>query len=136
MKKKDEKKYALFLISLILIISFFDWYEHISRKNSLFETYPLKWLLYTYTSCFVLIISTLFFNLVLKTFIKFRYLKEILALLIGITTFQLTGNHIKQITVPEIELHFHFNFIPIAVILILYSVIYFAFNYFIERKQK
>jgi hypothetical protein len=131
-----KNKYGLFLISLILIISFFDWYEHISRENSLFETYPLKWLFYTYASCFVLIISTILFNLVLKPFIKYRYLKEILALLLGFITFQLSGNYIQRLTVPEIPLQFNFNVMPTLIVLLLYSILYFGFYYFFEIKKK
>jgi hypothetical protein len=131
-----KNKYGLFLISLILIISFFDWYEHISRQNSLFETYPLKWLLYTYASCFVLIICTILFNLVLKPFIKYRYLKEILALLLGFITFQLSGNYIQRLTVPEIPLQFNFNVMPTLIVLLVYNILYFGFHYFFEIKKK
>jgi hypothetical protein len=133
---KMKKKYALVLISIILIISFFDWYEHTHRKNSLFEAYPLKWLMYTYASCILLIIATIVFNLLLKNLIKHNYIKEIVALFLGFLTFQLSGNYIRQITVPEIPLHFNFNLLPILIILLLYSVFYFIFYYFFERKHK
>jgi uncharacterized membrane protein (DUF4010 family) len=126
----STKTYLLIWLVLGLFMTALDYYDHIIRHNQPFENYKMKWLIYSLTSLAVLFLATLLINLILKSYIKHQYIKEIISLMLGIAIFQFLGKWINKWTIPEIPLNFPFSIVPNIIMGLFYTLVYFIVHYF------
>ncbi|MEM6378671.1 MAG: hypothetical protein AAF705_10665 [Bacteroidota bacterium] len=111
---------------IILTYSCYDYWEHISRKGSIFEAHPGAWLLFTVFSIATVLGIFYLVNRGLQSLLKQKgMLFGIIGLFVAISChILLTGPLFNRWFWPHNELYFKFKFGPIFIIL----SIYFAFR--------
>lgn len=130
-------KNPLFLLAIIIIAnSVHDYYEHISRKNSVFEEHPWYWLLFSTAATTSLILITF---LVKKFIEKKAKTKNVITELIAIGIWlilylYLLGPIFDRLFWPFGILNFNFNFSFFFSILASYFILRIIINLITRKK--
>jgi hypothetical protein len=130
------KRYLAFWIILALMLAAIDWHEHVSRAGQSFEKYPFKWGVYTLTKCLTVVFSTIFFNVLFKSIIKQRYIREIVSFLLGMFTMQQLGPLMNKSIIPELTLIFDAKYYHYLLSAFVYSSIYWILYYFRNKRKR
>jgi hypothetical protein len=135
MIKKLLKYPIAYLISIVVIYSVYDYFEHIGRSGSTFEEHPWYWLLFNVTAIlsFVLIVL-LVKKIIQKIFNQKSLIIEVTAIGIWLLLYiSIVGPLIDKLFWPFDDLHFSFRFGPFIIILIGYFIIRLLINLVIGK---
>lgn len=128
--KQLFKKYWFWFISVVLLYSIYDYFEHILRPESVFEELWLDWLFFNIGAIgsllFVVLGVKYLLELVLK---KQSLLFEITAIAIWLVLYlNLIGPMLNTYIWPPQDLFFQFQFSSFFVILTIYFVLRIIIN--------
>ena len=130
MIKKLFKYPIAYLMTLVVIYSVYDYFEHIGRSGSTFEEHPWYWLLFSTTVILSLILVVLFIKMILERLINQKNIViEVMALGVWLALYlSILGPLINTLFWPFDDLYFSFNFGPFFIILIGYFIIRLVIN--------
>ena len=135
MIKKLLKYPIAYLISIVVIYSVYDYFEHIGRSGSTFEEHPWYWLLFNVSAIFSFVIIVLF---VKKSFQKIFKQKSLVIEVTAVGVWLLLyisslGPFIDKVFWPFDNLHFMFSFGPVFIVLMAYFIIRILINLIVGK---
>lgn len=130
MIKKFFKYPINYLISIVVLYSIYDYFEHIGRKSSTFEEHPWYWLMFNIGAILSFIVVVFLVKYGAQRILeKNNLVVEVLAIGIWLVLYiTLLGPFIDQLFWPFDDLSFRFKFGPVFIILIAYFVIRLIIN--------
>jgi hypothetical protein len=128
--KQLLKKYWFWFVSIVLLYSIFDYFEHILRPESVFEELWLDWLLFNIGAIGSLLLIVLGAKNLLEAVLKKQSLLfELTAIAIWIVLYlNLIGPMLNTYIWPPQDLFFQFQFSSFFVILTIYFVLRIIIN--------
>lgn len=125
-----------YTITILILYTIYDYFEHIGRTGSTFEEQPWNWLLFSSSAVLSFFLVVL---LVKKGLEKISNQKlvvfEVLSIGIWLVFYiSFIGPLINKLFWPFDQLYFNFSFGPFVSILIAYFLIRMAVNFIVGRK--
>lgn len=113
------------IITLLIVYTIYDYFEHIGRSGSSFEEHPLYWLLFTIAVVLSFILVVIGIKKGLENITKHKILLiEILSIGAWIALYLIfIGPLINKLFWPFSELYFSFSFGPFFIILTCYFIL-------------
>lgn len=135
MLKTLFKSSWFYLFLIVFIFSLYDYFEHISRPESIFETYALDWAFFCLAAVISLFLSMYFLSEFLKRIFRKDWLMfEALALGIWLTAYiYLLGPLFNKTFWPHSDLQFRFKPTAIFIILGIYFLTRFIIGLIIKK---
>lgn len=135
MIKKLIKHPTAYLMSIVVIYSVYDYFEHVGRSDSTFEEHPWYWLLFSISAVLSLIVIVLLVKNIIQRILKHKNLViEVTAIGIWLALYiSILGPIINKLFWPFDNLYFSFNFGPFFIILIGYFVIRIVINLIMKK---
>lgn len=130
--KINFRSYWFWFYSALVVLSGFDYFNHISFTQSKFSQHKLDWFFFTIASTLTICFAVYFFNhLFLKIYKKTNIVFESIAISLSIIVHVLlSGPIFNKFLFQYTILHFYFNVITLIVALMLFYlirlIIYFA----------
>lgn len=128
--KQLFKKYWFWFVSVVLLYSIYDYFEHILRPESVFEKLWLDWLLFNIGAIGSLLLTVLGVKYLLEAVLKKQSLLfELTAIAIWIVLYlNLIGPVLNTYIWPPQDLFFQFQYSSFFVILTIYFVLRIIIN--------
>ncbi len=128
--KQLFKKYWFWFVSVVMLYSIYDYFEHILRPESVFEELWLDWLLFNIGAIGSLLLIVLGVKNLLEAVLKKQSLLfELTAIAIWIVLYlNLFGPMLNTYIWPPQDLFFRFQFSSFFVILTIYFVLRIIIN--------
>ena len=136
MIKKLFKYPMTYIISLLIMYSVYDYFEHIGRSGSIFEERPMHWLRFSSAAVlsFILVVMLVKKGVEKVTNQKLLVI-EVLSIGIWLALYiKLIGTLINKLFWPFDNLYFSFRFGPFFIILTAYFVIRMVVNLVTGKK--
>lgn len=114
-----------FIITLLVVYTVYDYFEHVGRSGSSFEEHPIYWLLFTSTVVLSFIFVVIGVKIGLEKITKHKFLLiEILSIGTWIALYlTFIGPLINKLFWPFDDLYFSFSFGPFFIILSCYFIL-------------
>ena len=128
--KKIFKYPISYLITIVILYSVYDYFDHVLRPGSTFEAHPWYWLLFSVSAVlsFVLVVL-LIKNLLQRSFNLKNLLIEVVAIGIWLVLYiSILGPFLDKLFWPYGDLSFKLKFGPVFIILIAYFIIRLIIN--------
>lgn len=134
--KINHRSYWFWFYSTIIVLSGFDYVDHISFEGSKFAQNKLDWLFFTIASTLTICVAAYLCNYSLsRTFKQTNIVFESIAISIGIAVHVLlSGPIFNKLLFPYTRLHFYFNIMTLIVGLTLFYIIRLII-YFVSRPR-
>lgn len=123
---KNLFKYPLtYTITLLLVYSVYDYFEHIGRSGSTFEEHPIQWLMFSTAAVLSFILVVLLVKKGVEKLTNQKLLViEVFSIGIWLALYiSFIGPLIDKLFWPYDDLYFSFRFGPFFIILTAYFVI-------------
>ncbi len=123
LKVKALLKYPLsYLFILLFGFTTYDYFNHINRSGSVFEKYPLHWLLFSVAAFLSFVLTVLFFKYLLQRFFqRSNLIIEVIAIGLWIVLYLLViGPILDKLFWPYGDLQFNFKLGPFVIIMVIY----------------
>ncbi|WP_299766418.1 hypothetical protein [uncultured Dokdonia sp.] len=121
---KIPKNPLYYFVVIVIIYSAYDYYEHISRKDAIFEEHPWYWLFFSSAATTSLILITFFAKKYIEKITKIKnVLIEVTAIGIWLILYlTIIGPLLAKILWPFGTLNFNFRFSSFFIILGIYFI--------------
>ena len=134
---KEMFKYPLiYLFTLVVVYSVYDYFEHISRAGSTFAEHPGYWLLFTFSGVASFILIVFLAKMGMERIFNRKNLSfEVAGIAIWLLLYiYLLGPMNDKLLWPFDELIFRLSFGPFFIILIVYFIIRLLANLIMGKK--
>jgi hypothetical protein len=134
--KINLRSYWFWFYSTVIVLSGFDYVDHISFEGSRFARHKLDWLFFTIASTLTICLATYLFNYLLsKTFKRTNIVFESIAISLGLVLqVFVSGPILNKLLFQYTRLCFYFNIITLIVGLTLFYIIRLII-YFLNRPR-
>ena len=118
-------KYPIaYLAVLLLVYTVYDYIEHISRKNSIFEEHPLYWLFFSLSAFLSFVFIVLLIKYLIQKIFNQNLILEVIAIGIWLALYiTVIGPLVNKLFWSFSELKFSFKFGPFIMLLCGYFVL-------------